>query len=292
MPCLFPTLVAAMQARMAGDEAAAGALFLDAVAKGEDTLDMEARIIAAFSARFLHTYHNGTRAGHGIGRNGEALVLRRLAPFAPAVLFDVGANVGAWTLEARTAIPQAAVHAFEIFPDTFERLAAAVEGAAGISLNPFGLLDRDGTAQVHHDPGVDSVFYSTLADGWTGRSRPCPVLRGDTYMARHGIERIDFLKIDVEGAESGVLAGFAGALERGAVTAIQFEYGPAALSSRFLLKDFYTLLRGAGFAVGRLYTGGVMFKEYAIADESFVNANFVACLESRPDLIDALALRP
>ena len=62
-------------------------------------------------------------------------------------------------------------------------------------------------------------------------------------MAQHGIESIDFLKVDTEGADIDVLQGFRNAFEQGAVTMAQFEYNDLSLKlSRTLLADFYELL--------------------------------------------------
>lgn len=53
-----------------------------------------AQAMAAFCSAFLlaHNNHN-----YDLATNGEQWVLRRLAPFAPSVIFDVGANAGGTT---------------------------------------------------------------------------------------------------------------------------------------------------------------------------------------------------
>jgi hypothetical protein len=40
------------------------------------------------------------------------------------------------------------------------------------------------------------------------------IVRGDDYLPTHGIERVDLIKIDVEGFEKNVLAGLAETIER------------------------------------------------------------------------------
>ncbi len=50
--------------------------------------------------------------------NGEAALLRRLAPFGPRVVLDVGANLGDWSAVAAEAFPDAQIHAFEIRLET------------------------------------------------------------------------------------------------------------------------------------------------------------------------------
>src|SRR5690242_12680956 len=54
--------------------------------------------------------------------NGELRVLQILGQSGARVLFDVGANVGEWTVAARALIPTAQIHAFEIVPDIADKL--------------------------------------------------------------------------------------------------------------------------------------------------------------------------
>jgi hypothetical protein len=64
----------------------------------------------------------------------------------------------------------------------------------------------------------------------------------DEYCARRGIERIDLLKLDAEGAEVDVLDGAARLLGRGAVRAILVEVGVG-------FETLVERLAGAGFGV-------------------------------------------
>jgi hypothetical protein len=54
---------------------------------------------------------------------------------------------------------------------------------------------------------------------------------------RDGDPGIDLLKLDTEGAEHLVLRGFDGALARGRIAAVQFEYGRVNAVTGFLLRD-------------------------------------------------------
>jgi FkbM family methyltransferase len=223
--------------------------------------------------------------------NGENWLLQRLAAFRPSVVFDVGANVGDWLTLARSALPQARFHAFEIVETTFAALRDRFDGAAGVSLNNFGLSDAAGAIAMH-------VFDS--CSGWAshvayphGDSREvvCPVRRGDEYMATSGVERIDFLKIDVEGAEHLVLQGFGSAMNTGRIEVIQFEYGKANIITHFLLRDFYEFLEARGYLVGKLLPDRVDFRGYALEDEDFRGPNYVAIRAARSDILHAVCKR-
>ena len=78
----------------------------------------------------------------------------------------------------------------------------------------------------------------------------------DGYIKENGVEKIDLLKIDVEGHELKVLQGGAIALASGRIRCIQFEYGGCFLDSGTTLKQVYTLLRYCGYELFRLWPYG------------------------------------
>jgi hypothetical protein len=114
------------------------------------------------------------------------------------------------------------------------------------------------------------------------------VQTGDDYVSAEGLSRIDFLKIDVEGAEHLVLEGFEKTFSREAIDLVQFEYGKVSILTHFLLLDYYRLFESKGFVVGKLFPDGVDFRPYSLDHEDFIGPNFVACRKARTDLIDAL----
>jgi FkbM family methyltransferase len=219
--------------------------------------------------------------------NGEKWLLERLGAFAPSCVFDVGANEGEWTRLARAAFPSATVYAFELIPSTFARLAQNLEGVDGVVLNNFGLSNEDGTVQAKSylgDSGISSLL--DYPHPWPSSWTEAQVRRGDE-VARD--LHINILKIDTEGAEPMVLAGFEQTLAGGKVDVIQFEYGGGWLLSGGTLKDACATLERHNFAVGKLYPNHVAFKDYELTDEDFRGFNnYVAVTRSRPDIIAAL----
>jgi hypothetical protein len=78
-------------------------------------------------------------------------------------------------------------------------------------------------------------------------------------------------------------------LEEGRIATLQFEYGMANIYSRFLLRDFYTLLEARGFTIGKLYPGGIRFAPYHPESEDFRGPNFVAVRQDKPELVKLLS---
>jgi hypothetical protein len=105
------------------------------------------------------------------------------------------------------------------------------------------------------------------------------LVKGDTYCAENSIDRINFLKIDTEGHEMAVLAGFARMLAEKRVEIIQFEYGGTWLDSRTQLLDAFELLSRYGYILGKLHPRGIkVYPRYSQALETFRYSNYVAFL--------------
>jgi FkbM family methyltransferase len=222
--------------------------------------------------------------------NGEYYLVRRLASQSIDCVFDVGANVGDWTMAVHETCPAATVHAFEIVPQTFERLARNIAGVSSIVTNNYGLADREGPVNVrffHEDPELSSLV--AVPYDRPSVIVPSRTMTGDAYCEACGIARIDLLKIDTEGSELLVLEGLRGMLSSGRIDVIQFEYSRINVLSKFLLKDFYGLLDESRYAIGKLFPDHVAFKPYELVDETFMGPNYVAVRRGRPDLIALLS---
>jgi len=247
-----------------------------------------ARRLAKICDRMLKAYEN---VNYDHDTNGESLVLRCMSEVGAKVIFDVGANVGHYTRAALQAVPGAQVYAFEIAPETFAQLKAGLGDADRATLVNLGLSSETGKLRVKYPAPLST---RTSAFDWPDHKDyawlDADVVAGDAFCAEHGIQSIDFLKMDVEGAEHLVLRGFGRMLESGSIRAIQFEYGYVNILSRFLLTDFYALLAKHGYQIGKLYPRGVHFKAYALQDENFWGPNYVAVREGDADLIRRLSI--
>jgi FkbM family methyltransferase len=247
------------------------------------------RSIHRLARQFEDAYDN---VDLDMSTNGEAEVLRRLASAGFAVAFDVGAHTGSWTLAALREWPIAFIHAFEVAHRTFQDLTANV-GQAGVetrvALNAFGLGDARELATMYYFPGHPDLTCDRPRH--TGRDYTtfqAEVGTGDDYVVARRISRIDFMKIDVEGAEYKVLRGLSETIANGAIQCIQFEYGAFSTQTRVLLGDYYTML-APYYWIGKIYPSYVEFTDYTWTMEDFRFANFLAVSRGRPDLKDELS---
>lgn len=248
--------------------------------------------VASFGARlaraYLRCYGN---FDYDPTTNGELRVLATIGRSAPGTIFDVGANVGGWTVVAREHAPGAEIHSFEIVPATAQRLRANVGSLPRVRVNDFGLADSGTTLTISFFPHATELSgIDPLAEHGDAERVEARVERGDAYCREHGVETLDLLKLDVEGAERLALEGFGDMFAEGRIKAVQFEYGLANIKSGFLLRDLHAFFEERGFVVGKIFPEGVDFRSYSIVvDEDFIGPNYLAVHESRPELVAALS---
>lgn len=103
----------------------------------------------------------------------------------------------------------------------------------------------------------------------------------DATIREHSVKRVDFMKMDVEGNELGVLRGAKESLKAGKIRALAFEFGSPQINARAYFHDFWDFLHPLGFQFGRICPGGVYLpvNEYYEDLEHFRGvANYVAHL--------------
>lgn len=252
---------------------------------GTDRRSAEVRSLSDF-CRLLVAFHENQN--YQSQANGEEWLLSRLVDFDPKVVFDVGANEGDWSVLVRQILPAADLHAFEVVDETYRKLVAKVGPGPKFFANPFGLSNESGHIQIHVYGRSNRLSSYLPYPHGDHEVIPCPVMAGGAYLLEKGIEHIDLLKVDVEGAERLVLNGFEEALCEHRIDVVQFEYGKASILSHYLLRDYYQLFEQRGYSVGKLFPDGVEFRDYSLDDEDFRGPNYVACRNTRPDMIEAL----
>ena len=121
----------------------------------------------------------------------------------PEVIFDLGANVGFATLFFRRSFPRAQILAVEADPRTFTRLEHNVAGLPGVRTVNCAAADTDGTMTFFSSAssiGSSLVRQQASDEPVEVESRPLTAL-----MEEAGVDRIDLLKVDIEGAEFALL---------------------------------------------------------------------------------------
>lgn len=220
--------------------------------------------------------------------NGEKMIQSlaiRKAAAQPAIVFDVGANVGNWTWgvlqAAAEAHLEAHVHAFEPCQSTFASLASRYRGNRDVTLVQQACARSAGTALMRvYKPGAGTNSLAGPIDERPSESEEVAVTTVDLYCATAGIERIDLLKIDAEGYDLEVLAGASEMLDRKAIRIIQFEYNHRWIGARNYLKDAFSLLKPKGYSIGKLSGRRVEFyPRWNWELETWDEGNYACCPE-------------
>lgn len=128
------------------------------------------------------------------------------------VLLDIGASIGAVTAAFAQRFPSGQVVAFEAAPSVHRSLRETVRRCTGapVSVMETGVGAQSGTMRFHEDGNGSG--WGFLSEELGGVS--VPVVTVDEAVDTLGLDRVDFIKIDVEGGELGVLQGAANTLER------------------------------------------------------------------------------
>lgn len=126
---------------------------------------------------------------------------------------DVGANIGLYTaLALRRMTSSGVILAVEPSRENFEYLEQNIvenrspRSDVKVFAERTALLDQKGEAILHKNPGNkgDNRLYP---DTLLQESERVEVITLDELCGRHGIPRIDIMKMDVQGMEKRVLAG-------------------------------------------------------------------------------------
>jgi FkbM family methyltransferase len=124
---------------------------------------------------------------------------------AKSVVYSFGVGCDVSFDQELIALRGVTVHAFDPTPRSIEWVKAQALPKAFV-FHPWGIAGFDGTATFHPPENPTHVSHTLLAKGEPASGAfEVPVFRLKTIMDKLGHDRIDILKMDVEGAEYGVL---------------------------------------------------------------------------------------
>ena len=128
------------------------------------------------------------------------------------VCIDVGANFGWYTtlFHNRTG-EEGAVHSFEPVPSTFRELKRNFELLAqseNVFINNLALGDRNGSVSINLFEDLPTGHASLSSQGRSDAAVfECRMVTLDSYLEEHAVGPVNFVKVDIEGAELMFLNG-------------------------------------------------------------------------------------
>ncbi|HEX8250963.1 MAG TPA: FkbM family methyltransferase [Pyrinomonadaceae bacterium] len=187
-------------------------------------------------------------------------------------VFDVGANVGELTLlfsRFTAGAGDGIVHAFEPSRAAFERLENVCRAAnrQTVVLNNLALADKKGFIRLHVYEDDYLSFNSQAARPLKDYGleiepvgiEQVPATTVDDYCADKGIEQIDLLKIDTEGAELQVMKGARKMLESKRIKCVTFEFGQTTFDMGNRPEEIEDFLGEMNYSVRNIVKGNPVF---------------------------------
>jgi len=223
--------------------------------------------------------------------NGEKMVQRSVLKSVinndeKIVIFDIGANIGDWTLSILDQIYEIGaeehfeVHAFEPAIDTFKILKQRVQDHP---LNSIVFLMNQALSSSE---GTDEMFIYGTNDGIHSLHRDAMNIidhsikirktTGDEYCGYKGIKKVYFMKCDTEGHDMEVLYGIKGLIQSEKIMVFQFEYNHRWVYSRHFLKDVFDFINGSHYMVAKVTPNKVEIYEVWHPElEKFFEGNYL-----------------
>lgn len=190
------------------------------------------------------------------------------------VVLDVGARDCAESADFARAYPGATVFAFECNAATLPQCRAVAAAEPRIVLTEKAVSDRAGrlsfyptnpdrtiTSFATGNPGASSLFEASGAypeETYAQDRIEVDAIRLDQFCATHGLDAIDILWMDVQGAEELVLRGLGALLQRVKFIHLEAEFFEI-YRGQALFPTIDALLRGAGFRLA----GFTSYSQYA-----------------------------
>ncbi len=167
-------------------------------------------------------------------------------------VLDIGAHVGYYTRIVSGLVGDGGrVLAFEPHPRNLQTLRRNTAHLRNVTVLPVALAEREGTAELHDylmmsasgslhfDERMREVQRAQMSDydiaprvkGFQPQTYTVRTARVDDLLAAEGVERVDLVKMDIEGAELGALRGMAATIARSEGLALIMEYNPLGLKA-------------------------------------------------------------
>ena len=171
-------------------------------------------------------------------------IMDRLPKVRLGTVFDVGCNVGWFSHEFGKVYSSAQFYMFEPSPPIFEQIEAVLTRFPELHLwsrshrFQIALGHTDKVGRITIQPNVTVNHMVEVAED-SENSVEVEIITGDSFCLKHGINHIDYLKIDAEGYDMNVLIGFTKMLASGSIDFIQVEAGMSHDNKEHINEEVY-----------------------------------------------------
>lgn len=203
----------------------------------------------------------------------------------PFHVWDVGANLGNWSQyaldAARETSCQIIIDAFEPAPDTFEHLKERFAANPSVKLHKAALSGEAGLGKMNIAGSKAGTNALVRADHSEANLIDVVMKTGDGFASDNGLEYVDFVKIDAEGHDLGIISGMSLLLADGRVGIVQFEYNHLWLFTGASLARIFDLIKDWPYDLARVTAEGIdIFPSWNPEMDRFFECNYA--LVKRP----------
>jgi len=191
-------------------------------------------------------------------------VQRKLIRQESPMIFDIGANIGKVTQQYRSLFPDAIIHSFEPFPESYQLLENQCSKDSKIFPHQVAICENVGKSTFHSnrvavtnsllatDSQAEALWGQGLLDAKSLVEVESTTI--DCFCAENHIRTIDILKMDIQGAELRALQGAIEMLARQAVSLIYLEIivGETYIGQGKLF-EYFQLLDSLGYHLFDFY---------------------------------------
>jgi FkbM family methyltransferase len=148
--------------------------------------------------------------------------------FPGAIVVDAGANIGIYSeFLSRCVGPAGIVHSFEPSPDNFRRLRGATRKLSNVRVSQAAVGEHSGNSQLYLSNKLNVDHRTYNADGDSRHTVPIEMIALDDYF-KPG-ERVDLIKMDIQGYELHALRGAKRVLQENPDINLLLEFWPSGL---------------------------------------------------------------
>jgi len=160
----------------------------------------------------LAKLRNTCAAGLQMGHIDSLELLELVRENGIECIYDIGANVGTWTLLSKALFPHAMVEAFEPYSPHLDKLRKTVQNLSDVRVHSVALGSENNrmTLRVTSFSDASSMLPAANPGAWglaESSQVQVPGWRLDDYRTKHNLPLPDLVKLDVQGFELEVLKG-------------------------------------------------------------------------------------